>query len=162
MIAVVAYGNPLRSDDGVAWRIAERLESAGDPVVALTLQQLTPELALVLSQATGVIFVDAAAGPVAGEVSCADVHPAGPVASFTHHLRPASVLALARGLYGATPRAALVTVVGERFDLGEGLSPVVKRAVPRALRVIRRLVRAWSLASLSEAATLSPQRIPHA
>jgi hydrogenase maturation protease len=170
MIAVVAYGNPLRGDDGVAWRIAGQIEAAGDPVVTLTLHQLTPELALVLSQADGVVFVDAAVRDEAtppGSVRVRDLRPAdpsGPSAGpgLAHHLSPEAVLALARGLYGSQPRAALVTVTGESFVHSERLSTVSRRAAPRAVRVIRRLVRDWSLEALPEGATLVPARIPNA
>lgn len=103
MIAVVAYGNPLRGDDGVAWRIAGQIEAAGDPVVTLTLHQLTPELALVLSQADGVVFVDAAVraeGVPPGSVRVRDLRPADPNGpagpGLAHHLSPEAVLTLAR------------------------------------------------------------------
>ncbi len=169
MIAVVAYGNPLRGDDGVAWRVAGRIEAASDPVVTLTLHQLTPELALVLSQADGVVFVDAAlsgAGTPPGSVRLRAVRPAEPGApagpGLAHHLGPEAVLALARGLYGSQPRAALVTIAGESFVHSEHLSAAVRRAVPRAVRAIRRLVREWSLEALPESATLVPPRIPNA
>jgi hydrogenase maturation protease len=159
MIAVVAYGNPLRGDDGVAWRIVERLERDGDPVVPLALHQLTPEVALMLSQADGVIFVDARAGESPGSVRAAEVRPQPTAAGFTHHVSPEAVLALAQSLYGAQPRAALVTVAAESFALAEELSPTARRAVPRAVRLIRGLVREWSLEALPEGTALGSPRV---
>lgn len=159
MIAVVAYGNPLRGDDGVAWRIVERLEREGAPVVPLTLHQLTPEVALVLSQADGVVFVDARLGAAPGSVRCADLKPQATVAGLTHHVSPEAVLALAQSLYGVQPRAALVTVDAASFALAEHLSPAVRRAVPRAVRLIRNLVSEWSLAALPEGTALGPPRV---
>jgi hydrogenase maturation protease len=159
MIAVVAYGNPLRGDDGVAWRVVERLERDGDLVVPLTLHQLTPEVALVLSQADGVIFVDARAGTAPGSVCCAAVKPQAGAPGLTHHVSPEAVLALAQSLYGVQPRAALVTIAAESFALAEHLSLAVRRAVPRAVRLIRDLVRAWSLEALPEGATLGSPRV---
>ena len=61
-VLIVAYGNPLRSDDGVAWRAADILAeklSASD-VEILRLHQLAPELADTLRGFDRVIFVDAA------------------------------------------------------------------------------------------------------
>lgn len=55
-----------------------------------------------------------------------------------------------------------MTVTGDTFAHSERLSPVVRRATPRAVRVIRRLVREWSLDALPEGATLVPARIPNA
>lgn len=159
MIAVVAYGNPLRGDDGVAWRVVERLERDGDLVVPLTLHQLTPEVALVLSQADGVIFVDARAGTAPGSVRCAELKPQAGAPGLTHHVSPEAVLALAQSLYGVQPRAALVTIAAESFALAEHLSLAVRRAVPRAVRLIRDLVRAWSLEALPEGATLGSPRV---
>jgi len=162
MIAVVAFGNPLRGDDGVAWRVAQDLEHSTDGAVVLTLHQLTPEVALVVSQATGVIFVDAAQGPVPGRVSTCGLTPASAQSTLTHHISPETVLALAQRLYGTSPRAALVTVTAESFAIGELLSVPVTRAVPEAVRAVQQLVRTWSLATLPEGTALSPARIPHA
>ena len=162
MIAVVAYGNPLRGDDRVAWRVAQDVERSADGAVVLTLHQLTPEVAVVVSQATGVIFVDAAQGPVPGRVSTHELAPADTQGALTHHISPQTVLALAQRLYGTCPRAALVTVTGESFAVGESLSAPVRRALPQAVRAVRELIRTWSLADLPEGTALSPERIPHA
>ena len=162
MIAVVAFGNPLRGDDGVAWRIAERLERDGDPVVVLTLHQLTPEVAALLSAVDGVVFVDAAQGPRPGRVTCRMLSTEAAPAPLAHHLSPDAVLALLVGLYGTQPRAAIVTVAGQDFGVGEGLSVAVRRAIPRALRAVRKLVRHWSLSMLPESTPLDPTQIPHA
>ena len=80
------------------------------------------------------IFVDAAAAGggngQSGEVRCAAIGlPEGPV-RFSHQLSPCAVMALARQLYGASPRAFSVTLTGECFDHGEALSPVVAAALP--------------------------------
>ena len=67
-VLVLGYGNILRTDDGIGWRVAECL--ADDPRLAgvsvIGCHQLTPELALDLSQASLAILVDAAVGPAAG------------------------------------------------------------------------------------------------
>ena len=162
MIAVIAYGNPLRGDDGVAWRIAQELERSAEEAVVLTLHQLTPEVAVVVSQATGVIFVDASQGTIPGRVSTRDLEPAAAEGSLTHHVRPETILALAQRLYGNCPRAALVTVSGASFAVSEGLSPAVQHAVPEAVRAVQQTIRTWSLATLPEGTALSPARIPHA
>jgi uncharacterized protein (DUF1697 family) len=38
----------------------------------------------------------------------------------------------------------LVSITGERFGIGEGLSALVRRAVPRAVREVVRLARDWA------------------
>ena len=56
-VLIVAYGNPLRSDDGVGWVVAEELRRslALPEVEVLRLQQLLPEVAESLSRAETVI-----------------------------------------------------------------------------------------------------------
>jgi hypothetical protein len=63
-VLVVGYGNPLRGDDAVGWRVAESIVS--DPRLAgahvMTAHQLLPELAVELGEAGLAVLVDARAG----------------------------------------------------------------------------------------------------
>ena len=61
---VIAWGNPLREDDTVAWHVLEGLRTLrprpGLPALHLRhAHQLTPEMAEFVSRAQGVVFVDA-------------------------------------------------------------------------------------------------------
>ena len=60
-VLIVAYGNPMRSDDGIAWRAADALapKVSESDVEILRLHQLTPELADAVRNFGTVIFVDA-------------------------------------------------------------------------------------------------------
>jgi hydrogenase maturation protease len=119
--------------------------AAADPRLAdlrvLTRHQLTPELAVDLSQVDLAVLVDARVGPEpAGTIrtewlddATAGVVPAG---SLTHHVDPAQVAALAERLYGARPRVAVVGVTVENLDAGDSLSPEVAAAVPAVLDTI--------------------------
>jgi len=135
---IVAYGNPLRSDDGVAWRAAEALAAKySEPDVEIvTVHQLGPEIADSISRAECVIFIDAATrAAAAGEVQIKEMtasafsEPPG----FCHALSPSHVLTLAAHLYRAQPRAFSVTVAGENFDHGESLSAPVRAALPELI-----------------------------
>lgn len=146
-VLVVGYGNGLRSDDGVGRAVAERL--ADDPRLAgatvLSLHQLTPELAIDISRASVVVLIDAMLGGRHGEVTVrrlgtADASAPTPVASFTHHLDAASLVALATGLFGGDPRVHLVTIAAATMDVGDQLSPAVSAALPRAVQVVIDLV----------------------
>ncbi len=140
---VIAYGNPLRSDDGVAWRAAELLaaQDLAPRVDVLARHQLTPELAGPISQADRVLFVDAAADGPAGTIRVIPVEPAfEPPGDFTHHVSPGAVLALAQTLYGHRPHAHVVAVTGACFDHGDQLSPAVSAALPVLLERLRQLV----------------------
>jgi len=159
---IIAYGNPLRSDDGVAWRAADELEDkiVGAGVEILRTHQLAPELAETVSRFEAVIFIDAAAAGESnghpGELRCAQVGLSeGPV-RFSHQLSPASVIALARQLYAASPRAYAVTLTGECFDHGEALSPVVAAALPALVTRIEALIE-----QLVSPATVPPDSDKH-
>jgi hydrogenase maturation protease len=139
-LLVIGYGNPLRGDDGVGWRAAERLaqDAAARPgLEVIACQQLTPELAESLSHADRAVFIDAAAEGVPGAVSREVVEPADPgPEAFSHHLEPAGLLGMAQALYGHCPDARLITVVGERFDYSETLSPGVAAALDSVLQAV--------------------------
>jgi hydrogenase maturation protease len=147
-ILIIAYGNPLRSDDAVAWRAAEMLRTKVSPdhVEIRTLHQLGPELADSIRGCELVVFVDAASAPgTAGEIQIADLTGAAGESTnppaFYHSVSPAAVLGLAQQLYGAEPRTFCATVIGENFSHGEGLSPRVQASLPALVRRIEDLIQ---------------------
>ncbi|HET9308841.1 MAG TPA: hydrogenase maturation protease [Candidatus Sulfotelmatobacter sp.] len=148
-VLIVAYGNPLRCDDGVAWRAAEALRGKfpEDQVEVLCLHQLAPELAETGRWFECVIFMDAASKEAGkpGEIRVEEIRgeaiPTSEAAAFGHSLSPAAVLALAANLYGAKPQVFSVTVTGEDFGHGDGLSPSVAAAVPDLISRIELLVQ---------------------
>ena len=155
-VLVLGYGNPLRSDDGVGWHAAAQLCSsiAGPEVEILPCHQLTPELAERTKHADRVLFLDSARAGQGGEFHCEEISADAGSSSFTHHLSPTQLLALARDLYGASPRAWLLTVVGCSFDAGETLSPEVELALPKLKTRVRELIaetlfRPWPCARAS-------------
>jgi hydrogenase maturation protease len=146
-VLIIAYGNPLRSDDGVAWQAADALEriSDSDKLEILRVHQLAPELAASISRSEAVIFLDAAApSPDAksGEILVEKIQPGDSTNSgaFCHAFSPESVLAMAQQLYGARPDAYFVSMIGETFAHGESLSPAVAARVPAMVERIQRLV----------------------
>jgi hydrogenase maturation protease len=127
-VLIVGYGNLLRGDDGLGWHAAERLRAlTQEPdVEILTLHQLTPELMEPISRAGRVIFIDACAGPVPGEIQVSAIEPqAAAGAAFSHHATPAALLAGALALYGHAPQATLITVAGADFSVSDRLSPEI-------------------------------------
>ncbi len=137
-IVVVGYGNTLRGDDGIGWRAVESLARRNLPAstVVLTAHQLDPELARTIAQAKLALFVDAERGGKPGSVRCQAVSSDAPDSDFSHQLTPAALLALAQNLYGTSPVAFEITMCGEGFDVGEGLSPICEAALPRLVEAI--------------------------
>ena len=150
---MIACGNPLRGDDGVAWEVARALgdsalAAGGGEIEILAVHQLTPELADGVSRAETVIFVDAGvdAGARAGEILLREVEiePASVVrrSEFSHSVGPAELMAVAREIYGRAPaNAFLLTINGGAFEICEMLSEPARRAIPRAVEEIETLCR---------------------
>jgi hydrogenase maturation protease len=155
MVLIIGYGNPLRGDDGVGWRVVEEIERQKaegqngvtrsslfnlQSIEAVACHQLMPELADTISQVERVVFVDAAVGEPAGAIGVQTVvaKPAQPGA-FTHHVDPAGLLAYAEMVYGRAPSAHLVTINAERMGYEETLSPTIESALPDLMALIAKL-----------------------
>jgi len=146
-VLIIAYGNPLRSDDGVAWRAADMLAEkfSTAEVEILRLHQLAPELADTLRGFDRVIFIDATLserpGTKPGDVRVEELRAEVPdTARFSHAFSPQKVVGLGAALYGACPQAFLVTVGGAHFDHGTELSASVENALPELISTIERLL----------------------
>jgi hydrogenase maturation protease len=163
-VLVIGYGNPLRGDDALGPRAVERLRPLlPRPVLSdaelLSCHQLSPELAERLAVCERAIFVDAAACGKPGTVRIQRLRPeAGGTDSLTHHTPPARLLALAQELYRCKPQAMLVTGVGERFRIGEGLSEAGAEALEEICRLLPRLLFRRRSGSGNLASTTLPVR----
>jgi hydrogenase maturation protease len=138
---IIAFGNPLRSDDGIGWHAAEllRREFTRSQVEIVCVHQLAPELAEAASRAGKVIFVDAACSGEPGQITCAEV-PAGEMTGLSHQLSPVQLIALSHELYGRRPHAYIVSITGESFDHGEGLSYTLTNALGLLIEAVRDLI----------------------
>jgi hydrogenase maturation protease len=143
-ILIIAYGNPLRCDDGLAWRIAEKLseQNLTSDVEIVMCHQLTPELALPASQVSTVLFIDAARAGIPGEITTQPIKPRQSSCIFTHECSPSTILSVAQGLYGRCPKAFAISLCGECFDHGEVLSPKVEESLPRLVAHVMGLIQA--------------------
>lgn len=155
---IIGYGNLLCGDDGAGVLAVQRLAgeiASGEnrqAIRCLTVFQLTPELAEDVSQADMVVFVDAARGDTPGQIASLEFHSARWMGepepgSYTHHVKPATLLADAERLYGKRPAARLYTVTGRNFELGDLLSSEVAEALPTLVGQIRaRIAQCTNLA----------------
>jgi hydrogenase maturation protease len=141
-ILIVAYGNPLRSDDGIAWHAAEMLRRDFPvyPIEILCVHQLAPELAEAASRADDLIFVDAAHDGEPGRIVVTEAEPCEEPARFSHQLAPEQVIALCRQLYGVCPRAFTVSISGKSFAHGEELTDELRAALPRLAGTVSELI----------------------
>jgi len=144
---IIAYGNPLRSDDGFGWHAGRLLAQAlaGYDAQVITCHQLTPELAEPLSQSRRAVFIDADVRGRPGDIHRRPVRPQAPVSSaFTHSCTPSGLLRSAERLYGHRPQAVAITVSAQSLAFGESLSPVVSAALPKVVHQVCQWVGAAS------------------
>jgi len=141
-VAIIAYGNPLRSDDGIGWHLAQLLQNEQSNCLTelICVHQLTPEIAENAAGAVGVIFVDASQTGEPGEICFAPAEAEKGEELFSHTLCPGQILALTERLYGKRPLAFAVSVAGESFDHGDALSETLRNALPVLVRTVKDLV----------------------
>ena len=162
---IIGYGNTLRSDDGVGYRIAETVAQWNvNSVRSLSVHQLTPELAETMSHAKTVIFVDAVLVNAAlrdtvlidAVEPSSDPSPVSPDLASTiplelvepdlnqsltaHHINPPLLLALCHQLYHALPIVYQLLIPVQNFDVGETLSATAAAHSGIALEKIKKLV----------------------
>jgi hydrogenase maturation protease len=138
-LLVIGYGNTLRRDDGVGPKVADAIAELDLPEVrVLNCALLTPELADPISQAKRVVFVDAAVD-APREVQLRKLQPAGSSQIMAHAANPATMLALARDVFGHAPEAWLLTIPAEEMGIGEELSALAERGFATAVEEIRKL-----------------------
>lgn len=128
---IVASGNSLRGDDGVAHRVLELLDARAESRSVL---QLTPELAAEIANVDTVIFIDAA---VDGSVVTVEPvpRPTSPPA-LTHVSNPSDIVALSAALFGFRGRALQCRIPVTDFAPGEGLSPYAENFAQEAARLL--------------------------
>jgi hydrogenase maturation protease len=134
---VLAIGNTLRGDDGVADHVADLL-GARSGVDVRRVHQLTPELAEELAHATAVVFVDA--DPRATEARLERLIPAPQRSPLTHSVTAGELVMLAEQLYGFQGVAYLCHVPAEDFTEGDSLSEVAEAGARAAAQCVLALL----------------------
>ena len=123
---VVGFGNPDRQDDGLGPYVADlvvRMISEAPGVRVLSCRQLTPDLIGDFAGAALAVLVDAGVNHIAGGWRLEKIRPdAGRVGHVTHACRPDYLAGLCRLVYGPVTDFRLLTVQGDAFGYGRGLS----------------------------------------
>ena len=139
-LLLIGYGNPLRQDDGLGWRIAMAIEALELPgLQVLAAQQLTHELAAPIALAEAVVFVDATYGIAPLALKPLHHNPQAPdpgPQTWSHQLTPQALLMLAGELYGHQPAARQLLVPAQWDGHGEGFSPCAAAALPTAMALL--------------------------
>lgn len=141
------YGNPSRGDDALGPMLTQALETGStgrgtEPAVDfLTDFQLQVEHALDLAQRRLVLFTDA-------HVTCpapftfTRLQEARDDSYTTHAMSPSAILHVYRKVCKAEPPPSfLLSIRGERFELGQDLSPSANVHLVAAVQFARGLLR---------------------
>ena len=132
---LIAIGNRLRRDDGVAHQ-AVALLALPRCVQVHSVHQLTPELGEEIAGFDEVVFVDAASSetqnPSVEELGEGPVCP-----TLGHAVSPSAVVTLARRLYGFRGRVWVCSIPVADFGAGEELSPAAAATAARAALVLQ-------------------------
>lgn len=159
-ILIIGYGNTLRRDDGVGIAVANafrnRLDTDKIPIHVMTAHQLYPEMVEYIKTATHVFFIDASVEGEAGSFAIQALYPAlnnHNKMPFLHRISPLQLLEATWLLYQTKPRATLITIAGEDFGLGEGLSVTVAATVPHAVAHLLKLIESECIIELNNQKT---------
>lgn len=138
-ILIFGWGNPSRGDDALGPLFVERIEALTLPgVECLTDFQLQVEHALDLQGRERILFVDASldAGSE-NEVPFRHhrLFPARDATFSTHAMTPEAVMQVYVDLHDEEPPPCdLLAIRGERFALGEPVTPMAAAHLEAALR----------------------------
>ena len=135
-IWIIGYGNPHRKDDGIGPYVLEQISrdlGRGTGIALRSLHQLDPVLAEELQGAGVLILVDATVEPLEGGLRWSRIEPKRDLSPRgMHHLEPSVFAGLLESLYQQSPTMWLVSVQGNDFGFGEGLSLEAQEKAERA------------------------------
>jgi len=146
-LKVVGIGNAWRSDDSVGLVVAKRLREVLPESVEVFEREGEPtSLIETWADAEALWLVDAVSSGIRpGTVHRLDASHAELPAQFaggsTHHLSLGEAVAMARALGRLPEHVVVFGVEGERFEIGDELTPEVAAAVPVVVAAVRGEVR---------------------
>lgn len=131
---VFGWGNPSRGDDALGPLLIERVAALQLPgVECLTDFQLQVEHALDLEHRRRVLFVDASRDAPA-PFAVAPLEAARDASFTSHAMSPQAVMQVYVDLHAeAPPACSLLAIRGERYELGEEITPAAASHLDAAL-----------------------------
>lgn len=138
-VVVLAWGNEARGDDGIGPALAAHV-AANWPSAALVVDdQLQIEHALDLRDRALALFVDAGHGTPA-PYRLYETSARSGLTHTSHALTPEAVLNVAARIGVTAPRAFVLCIRGERWELGDPLSPEAEARLEAARGLVDRLL----------------------
>lgn len=149
-VLILGYGNTLRGDDALGIHAAHALHDfycSDGGIRVLATSQLTFDFAEDISQARMILFIDAAASGLPGEIHSEEIFPANEKVRFTHHWTPRTLLMLSKQLYGTAPSAVSLTMAVASSEVRVALSEEIEHRLPELLERAKAIVSDWRLAN---------------
>jgi hydrogenase maturation protease len=137
---LIGIGNYGRSDDALGWEFVDVFASHDDLFDIEYRYQLQIEDAELITQYDEVIFVDASQKPLPEGFAYYACKPAMTAAFTTHKLEPEMVLWLADDLYGRQPKAWVMAIEGNAWELNHGLSDHARENLVNAIAYFMALI----------------------
>jgi hydrogenase maturation protease len=149
---IIAIGNALRGDDGVAARVITELGNRLAANNVLIVEQLTIELAPIVADSRHVLFVDASVAlpPGKSELNSLSDHVEA-ASPLGHDLQPAELLSLSHSLFGSDTYGALLSIGAKDLDSPDCISPLLSSQLSRYASEILDWCRAIQSAERSTA-----------
>lgn len=142
-VMLLGYGNLSRGDDALGPLLLEYVENNVnlEEIEILTDFQLQVEHALDLENRLLVLFVDASAS-CARAFDFTELTPARDDSYSTHAMSPTAVLAVYQEIKKQQPPPCfLLSIKGEKFELGEGLSANAQNNLGQACQFAVKLLQ---------------------
>lgn len=122
-ILVIGIGNNCRGDDGLGWKFIETVESMGYDFIDHEFRyQLQVEDAQLIANYDVVVFVDATYDKIENGFGVKPCVAAENAAFSTHAQSPEAILHLTNHLYNKYPKAYVLAISGEVWELQTSLS----------------------------------------
>jgi len=163
-ILIIGYGNAYCHDDGVALYVINELrrlrgvrelppdedglDELGHKLDTVMLHQLIPEIIPVVADYRLVFFIDAHLGTIPEKIRVVRVEEELGFHAVSHHMSPGMVLRMVRETKGIAPVGYLVSVRGENFDFGFGVSDTCKVSADVAVKKILDLAESLPLTEI--------------
>lgn len=138
---IFGIGNSARQDDGLGWAFLDEIAKQNKFEGKLHYRyQLNIEDAETVSNAEQVIFVDAFTGKQSESCVFEECKLNGEITYTTHALNPEAVMALCNDVYKKHPKAWVLKIKGNEWELGEGLTPEAKNNLNAAVKLVSEMI----------------------
>ena len=133
-ILLIGIGNNCRGDDGLGWKFVELVEAMGLDFIDCEFRyQLQVEDAAMISEYDVVYFVDASYEVLMDGFTVRPCEAGSQEQFSTHTQGPEAILGLVNSLYKKFPKAHVLAIGGESWELETNLSETAKKNLIEAV-----------------------------